>query len=169
MGCTMEVAELKNSGTFQGLSANGQASFTRLTEKADESGKINLMDVLVEYAKISKAKKKPEDRPHKHGPHGHVRLTDAEHTRLIKDYGEPAVTHMIAYIDGRAQETGNRCGWKDWNAVIRRGIREGWGPRQGPIRQQPQDRLASRAMRPPQRTYTADDLKHIGVRLLDDE
>ncbi|PWM04382.1 MAG: hypothetical protein DBY06_03020, partial [Clostridiales bacterium] len=27
----------------------------------------------------------------------------------------------------------------------------------------------SRALRPPQRTYTAEDLKHIGVNLLDDE
>ena len=27
----------------------------------------------------------------------------------------------------------------------------------------------SRALRPPQRTYTAEDLKHIGVKLLDDE
>lgn len=161
----MEAAELKNSGTFRGLSANGQASFTRLTEKADAAGKVNLMDVLVEYAKISKAKKKLEDIPRKYGAHGHVRLTDAEYSRLIKDYGEAAVTRMITYIDGRAQETGNRCGWKDWNAVIRRGLREGWGNRQS-YQGQPAKPL-SRAMIPPQRTYSAEDLKHIGVNLLD--
>ncbi len=161
----MEAAELKNSGTFRGLSANGQASFTRLAEKADAAGRVNLMDVLVEYAKISKARKKPEDIPHKRGPHGYVRLTDAELTRLIKDYGESAVTRMIAYIDGRAQETGNRCGWKDWNAVVRRGLREGWGGRQSYQGQPPKP--TSRALRPPQRTYSAEDLKHIGVNLLD--
>lgn len=161
----MEASDLKSSATYRELSANGQASFARLAEKADAAGRVNLMDVLVEYAKISKAKKKPEDILHKRGPHGYVRLTDAEYARLVKDYGDAAVTRMITYIDARAQETGNRCGWKDWNAVIRRGLREGWGTRQS-YQGQPA-KPVSRALRPPQRTYSAEDLKHIGVNLLD--
>lgn len=56
-------------------------------------------------------------------------LSDAELERLLKEYGKPEVDRAIAYIDEAAQSSGNKNRWKDWNLVVRRCIREGWGKR----------------------------------------
>lgn len=64
---------------------------------------------------------------HKHGTYGWVKLSEAEYERLIKDFGEPEVKRLIQYIDEYAQSTGNKQKYKDWNLVIRKAKREGWG------------------------------------------
>ena len=69
----------------------------------------------------------PKPIKHKHGEYGWIRLSDDEHARHISDYGEKTVSDMIFYIDESAQSKKNSQGWKDWNLVIRRGIRDGWG------------------------------------------
>ena len=60
------------------------------------------------------------------GEHGYVRLTDAEHDRLTADYGADVVARAIACVDEKAAMTENKNGWKDWNLVVRRAIRDGW-------------------------------------------
>lgn len=61
------------------------------------------------------------------GEYGWVRLTEAEHNRLVEEYGLPEVQRAIAYMDESAQITGNKNKWKDWNLVVRKCIRDGWG------------------------------------------
>lgn len=61
------------------------------------------------------------------GEFGWVKLTDEEYHRLVNDLGEAEVKRCIAYIDESAQSTGNRNKWRDWNLVIRKCSREGWG------------------------------------------
>lgn len=61
------------------------------------------------------------------GTYGWVKLTDSEYNRLLHDIGETEVKRCIAYIDESAQSSANKNGWKDWNLVIRRCHRDGWG------------------------------------------
>ncbi len=64
---------------------------------------------------------------HKHGEYGYVQLSDAEYEKLLKDIGEPELLRCIAYVDESAKATGNKNKWKDWNIVIRKCNRQGWG------------------------------------------
>ena len=64
------------------------------------------------------------------GEYGWVKMKSDEYNRLISDYGESEVKRAIRYIDESAQSSGNKNKWKDWNLVVRRCIREGWGARQ---------------------------------------
>lgn len=70
-------------------------------------------------------KKKPPK--HKHGEYGWVLLTDEQYARLLADFGEEEVRRCITYIDESAQSTGNKNHWKDWNVVVRKCSKNGWG------------------------------------------
>ena len=76
------------------------------------------------------------DKPerHKHGQYGWVRLSDEEYNRLSNDLGETELKRCIAYIDESAQSSGNKNRWRDWNLVIRRCHRDGWGKNKGTSR-----------------------------------
>lgn len=67
----------------------------------------------------------------KYGQYGWVRLSDEEYHRLINDFGEAEVQRCITYVDESAQGNGNKNKWKDWNLVVRRCHREGWGLNKG--------------------------------------
>ncbi len=72
----------------------------------------------------------------KHGVYGWVKLTDAEYVRLEAEMGEAELRRCIEYVDESAQGNGNKNRWKDWNLVIRKCHREGWGlNRQGKPKQ----------------------------------
>ena len=77
--------------------------------------------------KQPKPSKPPEPVAHKRGEYGWVKLTDEQYNRLIQEKGLNVVTAAIRYVDESAQGNGNKNGWKDWNLVVRRCIREGWG------------------------------------------
>ena len=62
-----------------------------------------------------------------YGTYGWVKLTDGEYHRLLNDLGEAEVKRCIAYIDESAQTTNNKNKWRDWNLVIRKCHRDGWG------------------------------------------
>ena len=74
-----------------------------------------------------KADKPPAPTRQKHGSFGWVRLTDEEYTRLVADFGEVEALRCIAYVDEAAQSTGNKNKWRDWNLVVRKCHRDGWG------------------------------------------
>ena len=61
------------------------------------------------------------------GHFGWVKLTDEEYNRLLNDLGQAEVERCISYIDESAQTTKNKNKWRDWNLVIRKCSREGWG------------------------------------------
>lgn len=69
------------------------------------------------------------DKPsrQKFGEYGWVLLTDQEHQKLVRELGQAEADRCIAYVDELAQQTGNKNKWKDWNLVIRKAAREGWG------------------------------------------
>ena len=70
--------------------------------------------------------KKREVR-HKHGEYGWVRLTQREYDRLLLELGEAELRRCIDYVDDSAQGNGNKNKWRDWNVVIRRCHKNGWG------------------------------------------
>ena len=68
----------------------------------------------------------------KYGVNGWVRLTEAEYDRLLRDLGVEELSRCIDYLDESAAITHNTNDWRDWNLVIRKCHREGWGLRNGP-------------------------------------
>lgn len=68
------------------------------------------------------------------GRFGWVKLTEEEYHRLLNDLGEAEVKRCITYVDESAQTTGNKNKWRDWNLVVRKCHREGWGrPKNQPV------------------------------------
>ena len=64
---------------------------------------------------------------HKYGEFGWVKLTDEEYQRLLRDMGEAELRRCITYVDESAQSSKNKNKWSDWNLVVRRCHRDGWG------------------------------------------
>lgn len=62
-----------------------------------------------------------------YGHFGWVKLTSEQYSRLSNDLGEAELKWCIDYVDEAAQSTGNKNRWRDWNLVIRRCHRDGWG------------------------------------------
>lgn len=79
-----------------------------------------------------------------YGQFGWVKLSDEEYNRLLNDLGETELKRCIAYVDEAAQLTGNKNKWRDWNLVLRRCHRDGWGL---PTGQKPQEPPKSRTGR----------------------
>ena len=80
--------------------------------------------------KESKADKPPaptKQARKSYGVFGWVKLTDEEYSRLLNDLGEAEVKRCIAYVDEAAQTTGNKNKWRDWNLVLHKCNRDGWG------------------------------------------
>ena len=69
---------------------------------------------------------------HTRGEHGYVKLTDDEYDRLIADLGKAEAARVIAHVDESAATTRNKNKWRDWNLVLRKASREGWGIRGSP-------------------------------------
>ena len=72
----------------------------------------------------AKAKKPPKKS---FGQYGWVKLTDAEYTAIVNDLGMAEAERCISYIDECAQSTENKNRWRDWNLVVRKCSRDGWG------------------------------------------
>jgi len=75
----------------------------------------------------TEADKPPAPTRKKYGRYGWVKLTDSDYNRLLNDLGQAEVERCIAYVDESAQSNGNKNRWRDWNLVIRRCHRDGWG------------------------------------------
>ena len=73
----------------------------------------------------------PKIERHKYGEYGWVRLSDDEFARLLTELGDEELQRCITYVDESAQSNGNRNKWKDWNLVIRKCSRNGWGRTRG--------------------------------------
>ena len=95
-------------------------------ERENEKEKENENEREYECIKGTPKKTKPKQ----FGQYGWVKLTEEEHSRLVADLGEAELNRCITYIDESAQGNSNKNKWSDWNLVIRRCHREGWGIRE---------------------------------------
>ena len=104
--------------------ANGKQS---VSEKEKEEEKEKEVEIENECKKAHGAPAPTKQTKKSFGEFGWVKLTDEEYHRLSNDLGEAEVKRCIAYVDESAQATGNKNKWRDWNLVIRKCSREGWG------------------------------------------
>ena len=116
----------ENRGVFSETQKSQEEEKEEEKEK-DEDEEEKSISAAAPLAPPGKAKKEPM---HKHGEFGWVLLTDAQYNALLEKLGAEELGRCIAYIDQAAQSTGNKNRWKDWNLVIQRCAREGWGKRQ---------------------------------------
>lgn len=110
-------------------SKRGQLPQEAPQEKEEEKEEIKEKALSRESAKKkgAAAPTPQEVLRHKYGEYGWVRLSIDEYNRLVKEYGESVVAHYIAVVDERAQMTGNKNKWKDWNLTVRNAIKGKWG------------------------------------------
>ena len=76
---------------------------------------------------VTKGKSSSKSTLHTYGQYGWIKLTDVEYQRLQKDLGTEELERCIAYVDESAQGTHNKNKWADWNLIIRKCARLGWG------------------------------------------
>lgn len=76
----------------------------------------------------------PKPARKKFGQYGWVKLSDEEYGRLLDDLGQAELERCITYIDEAAQSSGNKNKWRDWNLVVRRCHRDGWGLCKGAVK-----------------------------------
>lgn len=119
------------------------------SESESESNTKNLCDVPQAAAPPAPRKK--------YGEYGWVRLNQSEHSRLLEEFGAPEVERCIAYVDELAQSSGNKNKWRDWNLVIRRCHREGWGNKGGTTKPAAQGKGLSRLAREAVQRAIAED------------
>ena len=62
----------------------------------------------------------------KYGKYSWVKLTDAEYSQLADEFGAGELERHIAIVDEKAQEKGNKQGWKDWALIVRKAINQRW-------------------------------------------
>lgn len=80
-----------------------------------ETPNVNVNDNVNSNVNVKETK-------HCHGDYKHVRLTDAEHKKLLSDYGESVLEDYIRRLDEYIQSTGKT--YKDHNLTIRQWIRK---------------------------------------------
>ena len=118
--------------------AKSEAAHRRWSTKSDAQGMKSdapiLSNPILSSPIQSKNKKKAGKPPastsdvrKSYGTYGWVKLSEDEYNRLLNDLGEVEVKRCIAYVDESAQTTRNKNQWRDWNLVIRKCSRDGWG------------------------------------------
>ena len=69
----------------------------------------------------------PNTKAQAHGEYGWVKLTEVQYAKLVEDLGQEETDRCIAYVDESAQGNHNKNKWSDWNLVVRKCHRDGWG------------------------------------------
>ena len=124
IGCKCDVKLLPDNQVTTEWQPNGKQMGDDLATEV-RLGKSRLDESrLVES---TEADKPPAPARKKYGSFGWVKLTEDEHSRLVAELGEQEAKRCIDYVDEAAQSNGNRNKWRDWNLVIRRCHRDGWG------------------------------------------
>ena len=119
----------------------------------------NSIDKIRVEESVDGGKKPPA---HARGEYGWVKLTDEQYGKLLADLGEEELARCIRYIDEAAQQTGNKNKWKDWNLIIRKCSRDGWGKgtsRQPATTQKKYVTAEEYKANPPKPNMTLDDLR----------
>ena len=80
-----------------------------------------------EEEKKKEEKRKPAPPLLAFGEYKWIKLTQEQYDRLLADLGKTELERCIQVVDEAVQKNGNRYGYKDWNLVLRKAHREGWG------------------------------------------
>lgn len=63
---------------------------------------------------------------HKHGTYGRIILTSEQYDKLIAEFGQMQIDKQINSLDEYVQSNNNKNGYKDFNLVLRKSLRENW-------------------------------------------
>ena len=132
-------AEIGKRGGSKPKAKDKQEEEKQAESKAEANGKQTEREIEKENEKEYEIEKEGENEcsppieapprvaKQKYGQYGWVKLTAEEYSKLLQDLGEAELKRCIAYVDESAQGNGNKNRWKDWNLVIRKCHRDGWG------------------------------------------
>ena len=99
----------------------------RLGKDSIELGKDSIEEISIDENVIDMTKaKKEKSARHKHGTFQRILLTDAEYEKLCKEFGEEFIKNQIELLDEYVESNNNKNGYKNFNLVIRKSIRDGW-------------------------------------------
>ena len=123
-----ELAQLgiKDNGSYT-LATNWQPDGNQLSTTWQPDGNQLATQNSIDKDSIDKDSVDKKSTAHARGEYGWVKLTDDQYSKLLADLGEEELTRCIRSIDESAQQTGNKNKWKDWNLIIRKCSRDGWG------------------------------------------
>lgn len=128
--CNTQSTNAKGKAVQQS-EAKGKPSTAKYSQSQLSDPPIHVLSNPCPIQSIeSKADKPPapaKQARKSYGEFGWVKLTDDEYNRLLNDLGEAEVKRCIAYVDESAQATGNKNKWRDWNLVVRKCHKQGWG------------------------------------------
>lgn len=74
----------------------------------------------------NKERNKEKKIKESYGTYGRVKLTTDEYLRLVNEFGEDFIKNQIDLLDEYVQSNNNKNGYKDFNLVLRRSIRDKW-------------------------------------------
>lgn len=122
-----QIAEKSSDGSAD--SSYEQSSYVAVSEEDIEEDIDNKEPTPYGVGKKDEAAAAAVPAPAKHayGEYGWVKLTDKQYAKLLKEYGQTELDRCIRYVDESAQSNGNKNKWKDWNVVVQKCHREGWG------------------------------------------
>jgi hypothetical protein len=126
-----DIESIKNEGfrNYVGSLYNQREPLIPYRYPIDTTVSVSVSDTVSVTDTDTEAEEKKKPVAHKYGEYGWVQLTDDQYQKLVADIGEDNAIRCIAYVDESAQGTGNKNKWKDWNLVVRKCHREGWGIR----------------------------------------
>ena len=108
-------------------------------------------------------KEKKKEPKHAHGEHKNVKLTDEEHNRLIKDYGQEATEKAIQFLDNYMVEKVYKS--KSHNMALRRWVFDAVKEReQKQAKMQPKNSFNSFSN---QNKYTASEMSELEKQLVE--
>ena len=75
---------------------------------------------------IEKEIEKENIKRKSYGNYKRIKLTDKEYQKLIEDFGEDFINSQIELLDEYVESNNNKNGYKNFNLVLRKSIRENW-------------------------------------------
>ena len=130
-GMQSDAQPMQSDAKHMQTDANGMQNDTECMQTDAPILSIPFHSIPIHSKEESKADKPPapakKEARKSYGSFGWVKLTDEEYSRLLNDLGQAEVKRCIAYVDESAQTTRNKNKWRDWNLVIRKCSRDGWG------------------------------------------
>ena len=135
IGSETKWAEYKRKGVkakvenlpqlLENFQCNSKTVPTEIEKEKEKEKETEQEEYIEEAAPTPPPPAKPTR--HKYGEFGWVKLTDEEYQRLLRDLGDAELRRCITYVDESAQSSKNKNKWSDWNLVVRRCHRDGWG------------------------------------------
>jgi hypothetical protein len=121
--CSNKKSSKNKDFAIANMSANEPAK----DEQNPENEYENINTTTLTDTEKKNSKQKTTDPKRRFGQYSWVQLTDTQYSRLLSDLGDAELKRCITVVDEYAQSTGNKQKYKDWNLVIRKCSREGWG------------------------------------------